>query len=154
MPVGKKRNCRKDCTWHGVTLNINASAVIRKIATEAVSPSLSSFEGHFAAQRQMPTTLPERGAHPLSQRAGSAADRREKSARNKRECDKKSLCLKVDLTLGCVTTDQNPLKAIDHFHYSSHVPHLETVYQTQRVCLHSVHTLLEGAHTLKHTQIH
>lgn len=29
--------------------------------------------------------------------------------------------LKADLTLGSVTTDQNPLKAIDHFHYSSHV---------------------------------
>lgn len=36
----------------GVTLNINTSDVIRKIAKEAVSPSLSSFEGHFAAQRQ------------------------------------------------------------------------------------------------------
>lgn len=57
----------------------------------------------------------------------------------------KSLRLKADLTLGSVTTDQNPLKAIDHFHYSSHVPHLETVYQTQRVRLHSVHT--QSAHT-------
>lgn len=53
---------------------------------------------------------------------------------------RKSLRLKADLTLGSVTTDQNPLKAIDHFHYSSHVPHLETVYQTQRVCLRKVHT--------------
>lgn len=52
----------------GVTLNINTSAVIRKIAKEAVSPSLSSFEGHFTAQRQMPNTLPERGAQPLSHR--------------------------------------------------------------------------------------
>lgn len=54
-------------------------AVIRKIAKEAVSPSLSSFEGHFAAQRQTPNTLSKHGAQPLSQRAGGAADRREKS---------------------------------------------------------------------------
>lgn len=67
-----------------VTLNINTSPVIRKIAKEAVSPSLSPFEGHFAAQRQTPNTLPERGAHPLPQRAGRATERRERRARNKR----------------------------------------------------------------------
>lgn len=42
-----------------VILNINMSAVIRKIAKEAVSPSLSSFQGHFAAQRQTPQTFSE-----------------------------------------------------------------------------------------------
>ena len=80
MLVRRNNDCRKQRTCLlSVTLNINTSAVIRKIAKEAVSPSLSSFEGHFAAQRQTPNTLPEHGAHPLSQRAGSAADRREKS---------------------------------------------------------------------------
>lgn len=48
--------------------------------------------------------------------------------------------LKADLTLGSVTTDQNPLKAIDHFHYSSHVPHLKTVYQTQKSLCGQIHT--------------
>lgn len=47
-----------------VTLHLNTPPVIRKIAKEAVSPSLSSFEGHFAAQRQTPNAL------PLPQRAG------------------------------------------------------------------------------------
>lgn len=68
-----------------VTLNINMSVVIRKIVKEAVPPSLSSFEGHFAAQRQMPNTLPECAAHPLSQRAGSAGARREGERDRKRE---------------------------------------------------------------------
>lgn len=67
-----------------VTLNINTAPVIRKIAREAVSPSLSPFEGHFAAQRQTPNTLPERGAHPLPHRADRAAQRRERRAKNKR----------------------------------------------------------------------
>lgn len=82
----------------------------------------------------------------------------ERRVRNKRGREK-SRRLKVDLTLGSVTTDQNPLKAIDHFHYSSHVPHLETVYQTQRVHLHSLHrvhthkdTVESSAHTHTHTK--
>lgn len=48
--------------------------------------------------------------------------------------------LKADLTLGSVTPDQNPLKAIDPFHYSSHVPHLETVYQTEKSLCAEIHT--------------
>lgn len=49
--------------------------------------------------------------------------------------------LKADFTLGSVTTDQNPLKAIDPFHYSSHVPHLETVYQTEKsLCAGNSHS--------------
>lgn len=67
-------------------------------------------------------------------------EKRERQKRGNRGREGESLRLKADLTLGSVTTDQNPLKAIDHFHYSSHVPHLETVYQTQRVRLHGVHT--------------
>lgn len=79
MPLGRNRNCGKECTCLRVTPNINMSSVIRKIATEAVSPSLSSFEGHFAARRRAPNALPERGAHPLSEAAGSAADRIERA---------------------------------------------------------------------------
>lgn len=74
-----------------------------------------------------------------TQRTGSEADRRagERHRDSKRERER---VLKADLTLGSVTTDQNPLKAIDHFHYSSHVPHLETVYQTQKSLCGQIHT--------------
>lgn len=86
---------------------------------------------------------------------GWQCSRQEREEREIRESERKSLRLKADVTLGSVTTDQNPLKAIDHFHYSSHVSHFVTVYQTQRVCLHSTHThtYTQRVHTLKHTLI-
>lgn len=113
----------------------------KKKAMEAISPSLSPFEGRFAAQRQTPNRIPEFGAHPHSedwqwsrQESGWETQRLKE---RKREHER---VLKADLTLGSVTTDQNPLKAIDHFHYSSHVPHLETVYQTQKSLCGQIHT--------------
>lgn len=62
--------------------------------------------------------------------------------------------LKADLTLGSVTTDQNPLKAIDPFHYSSHVPHLETVYQTEKSLCAEIHTPTHARTHIKRGCLH
>lgn len=127
----------------GVTLIINAAIVIRKkkMAMEAISPSLSPFEGRFAAQRQTPNRIPEFGAHPHSEDwQRSRQESGWETQRLKERKRERERVLKADLTLGSVTTDQNPLKAIDHFHYSSHVPHLETVYQTQKSLCGQIHT--------------
>lgn len=84
--------------------------------------------------------------------------KRVRDRETKRERENKRV-LKADLTLGSVTTHQNPLKAIDRFHCSSHVPHLETVYQTQKSLCGQIHTPTRAdktrmpAHTHKTIQL-
>lgn len=101
--TGGRRKRSAPASRLSVTLHINTSVVIRKIAKEAVSPSLSSFEGHFAAQRQMPNTHPPSVAPgPLCvffffflphARAGSAADRG-REEREIRESERKAFVSK------------------------------------------------------------
>lgn len=132
----------------------------KKMAMETISPSLSPFEGRFAAQRHMPNRIPEFGAHPHSEDwQWSRQESGWETQRLKERKRERERVLKADLTLGSVTTDQNPLKAIDHFHYSSHVPHLETVYQTQKTLCGQIHTPTHAhearmpAHTRTHKTI-